>query len=498
MPKTSAILFDLYGTLLESDSRALHRALPRALGIRPSRWLELVRNDLLVKRFDEPAELAKHICDALAPGHPPEIEAECMAIVGRELQKVTPNEGIHPLLAFLRRRGFRLGLLSNLSSSFKEPLARLELADAFDAMVFSCDEGMTKPAPAVYETLLERLGVKAEESLFIGDSLANDVEAPTKLGIRSVHVGRCAAGHECIGRVAETGWFDFEGGAGARLLEPGREIVFEGIPLKVETLTPVPDADQGRYNLVYRSTARQDDGAKRTLFFKRFLLPESAYVEEFAHRVHREIGLPACRAEVIEGSEPFLVMSEAPGRKFDGETDVNLAHEIGRHHVFAFLFSNADMRPRNAFVDVSESGAPIMTMVDLEHCFFNLAIDVSGQTDPDKPQSLDQLSEAERTRRTLKKVLSERAMRRARKTFIETETCAVELADAFRRGFIDQFERVQGGRERLMSMLLDRVYREPYLVIGTQSYRRAMGRVDVEDIAERLALDAAKALAMFC
>jgi HAD superfamily hydrolase (TIGR01509 family) len=499
MARPVAIIFDLYGTLVDADSRSLHRAIPKALGVGARDWLEFVRTQLLVRPFDDPEAFARHICDTLAPEHAPALEQECIDIVARELQKVKPKEGIYALLAFLRRRGFRLGLLSNLSSSFKEPLDRLELSGCFDAMVFSCDEGVAKPSPEIYHTLLDRLGVTAAEALFIGDSLANDVQAPESLGVRAVHVGACepGSGHECVRDVSELGWFDFDADHGTRLLAPGSEIVVESERLSVETLEPVPDDSQGRYNLVYRVGVRKSDGARRALYCKRFLLPESAYVEQFAYELHHAIDLPSCTAEVIESREPFLVVSEAPGSKCDGNLDADLAYEIGRHHVFAFLFSNADMRPRNAFVERKEGSRPVMEMIDLEHCFFNLAIDVAGLSNPERPQTLDELPQEERSRRILKQVLSERAMRRARKTFIETETCAPELVESFRRGFIDQFERVQQRREALIAMMLERVYRVPHLVIGTQSYRRAMGRIDVEDIETRIHLEAEQALSMF-
>lgn len=497
MPKPAAILFDLYGTLLEADPRAVHREIPRALGVSPRRWLQFVRNDLLVRRFDDPAAFARHICDELAPGHPGSMEGECIAILDRALREVRPKEGVHSLLAFLRRRGFRTGLLSNLSSSYKQPLHRLGLEESFDAMVFSCDEGRAKPDEAVYRVLLERLGAGATDAWFVGDSLANDVEAPRRLGMRGIHVGSCAADHECVSDVSDLGWFDFDGGPGDRMLAPGRRFDFAGRLLTVETLTPVADDEQGRYNLVYRAVARDEDGGSRTLYCKRFLLPESAWVEELAHRIHSQIGLPACEAAVIDdGAEPFLVLSEAPGVKGESSLDRDLAYEIGRHHVFAFLFSNADMRPRNAFV-ARGGDVPVMTMIDLEHCFFNLAIDVEGIERPEDPASFDGMPPEELRRRTAKKVLSERAMRRARKTFIETESCAPDLREAFRAGFVDQFLRVRNGRDALLTMMRERLARPPFLVIGTHSYRRAMSRVDVDDIAERLELEPEAALALF-
>lgn len=492
-----AILFDLYGTLVRADTRTLHRELPRLLGVDRREWLEFVRGDLLVTPFADHAVFAKHICDVMAPSHAAELEKQCVELVDRELQKVERHEGVLSLLSFLKRRGFKLGVLSNLSSTYKDPVASLELAEYFDAMIFSCDEGIAKPDPEIYRRACERLRVAPENVLFVGDSLPNDVIAPKQLGMHVLHIGTNGEGFDSIADVAELGWMALaEGAETQRLLSRGDSIELGGIAVTVDTIEPVADDQQGRYNLVYRVGARDASGDVQTIYCKRFLLPESAYVEELAYHVHEAIGLSTCRARVIEGREPFLAISCAPGTKFTGTLNEEIAYEIGRHHVFAYLFSNADMRPRNAFLHQNGSGAAL-TMVDLEHCFFNLALDATDLAQANAPQTIDSLSGEELSKRGGKQVLSERAMRRARKTFIDTENADRKLVDAFRSGFIDLFTDVQQRREALRSLLMDRVYREPFLIIGTHAYRRAMAKMDVDDILTRLEKSAEAAYAMF-
>ncbi|MBQ5913607.1 MAG: HAD-IA family hydrolase, partial [Alistipes sp.] len=43
----------------------------------------------------------------------------------------------------------------------------------FDGIVVSGDEKLLKPDPAIYDCLLGRYGLKAEESIFIDDNVAN-------------------------------------------------------------------------------------------------------------------------------------------------------------------------------------------------------------------------------------------------------------------------------------------------------------------------------------
>ena len=196
-PQTEAIVFDLYGTLLRIGTPLVHKGIPRTLGVSSRPWMEMVRGELLVSRFSSPRELVRAVCERLAPSRPPQAEARCNELLERELASVEALPGVRALLAFLQRRGYALALISNLTSAHKEPLARLGLGELFSATAYSCDEGRCKPDPRIYLELCERLGVAPERVLVVGDSLANDVEAPRRLGMRALHVGAAAARARC-------------------------------------------------------------------------------------------------------------------------------------------------------------------------------------------------------------------------------------------------------------------------------------------------------------
>ena len=53
----------------------------------------------------------------------------------------------------------------------------ISFIERFDGCVFSFREGITKPDPEVYKTLLRRYGLKAEESVFIDDTEENVLSA---------------------------------------------------------------------------------------------------------------------------------------------------------------------------------------------------------------------------------------------------------------------------------------------------------------------------------
>lgn len=485
----TAVIFDLYGTLLRIQRPLIRHGVPRILGIKHRPWIDLVRNDLLTTSHPTPADFVREVCERLAPQRTEDEERRCLELVEQEIASVTTLPGVRALLAFLKRRGYPLGVLSNLSSVHKGPVKALGLEEFFAAAAYSCDEGRTKPDSRIYLDLCARLGVRPESVLVVGDSLSNDVQAPRALGMRALHVNPRSAA-EGLEAVFDLGWRDLEGGEPFRPLLPGA-VPLRGRAMALREKAPVAEDDQGRYNLVATARAQPADGGgggEVQVFCKRFLFPEAAHVEMFAHEIIGDAGLPVCDAALVERPEPCLVVSRAPGAKFQGTVDPVLAFEVARQCAAAYVFSNADLRPRNAFV-AWEDGHPRVTMIDLEHCFFNLALDAGGLADPLRPETFDRLSPEELQRRLKRRVLTERTTRRAMRTFVELEHLESEVGQAFKKGWIAAYETMRQDRDRICDRMKERVYREPFLIIGTQAYRRAMAGVDVEDIRRRLAED---------
>ena len=95
----------------------------------------------------------------------------------------------HPLLESLRHRGLRLGLVSNAFDPgwlLHRDLEQMGLAERLDFSVFSSEVGTRKPHPAIFERALGALGVSAENALFVGDRLYEDVRGAGELGMTTV------------------------------------------------------------------------------------------------------------------------------------------------------------------------------------------------------------------------------------------------------------------------------------------------------------------------
>jgi len=97
------------------------------------------------------------------------------------------RDEVWALAAEFRRTGGRTGFLSN---SGPEVMARVRerwpLDARFDAVVISCEVGVSKPDPRIYQLCLDRLGLPAPETLFVDDR-ADNIEGAARVGLRTLH-----------------------------------------------------------------------------------------------------------------------------------------------------------------------------------------------------------------------------------------------------------------------------------------------------------------------
>ncbi|MCI4362457.1 MAG: HAD-IA family hydrolase, partial [Thermoplasmata archaeon] len=99
------------------------------------------------------------------------------------------SPGLRPALVRLRRRGLRLGVVSNILYEPPEAahalLRRLGERRVFDAVVISSDGPDAKPSPGPIRRAADRLGVHPSELLHIGDGPA-DLVAAHRAGVAFV------------------------------------------------------------------------------------------------------------------------------------------------------------------------------------------------------------------------------------------------------------------------------------------------------------------------
>ena len=86
----------------------------------------------------------------------------------------------------LRRRGVRLGVVSNWDVRLAEILRCLGLFSEFDAVIISAEQAVEKPDAAIFRAAWTALGMRSEEVLHVGDSWRDDVCGATAAGMCAV------------------------------------------------------------------------------------------------------------------------------------------------------------------------------------------------------------------------------------------------------------------------------------------------------------------------
>jgi putative hydrolase of the HAD superfamily len=144
---------------------------------------EMLHDDAIWHRFTEEIFVGM--------GGPEEIASECATEIERGWE-VSANfelyEDVLPVLDDLRAHSLKLGLVSNGIRDLHEFVAHHRLD--IDAIVDSRTHGRVKPHPTIFQAALDRLEVRAEDAVMVGDSLEEDVDGARALGMRAILVDR--------------------------------------------------------------------------------------------------------------------------------------------------------------------------------------------------------------------------------------------------------------------------------------------------------------------
>jgi putative hydrolase of the HAD superfamily len=95
-----------------------------------------------------------------------------------------------PVLRKLREAGLRMGLISNFEEWLERLLEAVEVTTFFDVRVISGIEGIEKPDPEIFRVALERLGARPQESVYVGDNVAYDIDPAREVGMTGVLLDR--------------------------------------------------------------------------------------------------------------------------------------------------------------------------------------------------------------------------------------------------------------------------------------------------------------------
>ncbi|KXX66929.1 HAD family hydrolase [Flammeovirga sp. SJP92] len=167
MNNIKTIVFDLYNTLIEIKKSnhfflKLFKSSQDGFGLDASSYLQLVmKNDLNKLRTLLPLEFSN-------------LYDERLNDLTNELESVIIYTEVIDVLRDLKQN-FRIFLISNLASPYKEPVFNNNLDHYFEKMIFSCDYGYLKPNDKIFKEIEKITNNEPSEILMIGDSFKSDI-----------------------------------------------------------------------------------------------------------------------------------------------------------------------------------------------------------------------------------------------------------------------------------------------------------------------------------
>ena len=119
----------------------------------------------------------------------PTLEAYSAFLMNKFKDFAVPYEFTKPMLEELRRKGLKIGLITNGKSEIqRSKINRLGIADFFDEIIISGELGVGKPNTKPFEVMAQRLGIQPQNMIYVGDFPVNDIEASRKAGYIPVWV----------------------------------------------------------------------------------------------------------------------------------------------------------------------------------------------------------------------------------------------------------------------------------------------------------------------
>lgn len=200
MNDIKAVLFDAGNTLIWLDHPYVVQAL-REHGV------ETTMEALMAAEYD-----AKLLFDQLARGGELDDRARGRMFFAEIFRRVGVDEAQFPVLAQrlfarheeknlwgnvrertvetleeLRRRGYRLGVISNADGRAGQALDAVGLREHFELIVDSGLVGFDKPDPRIFHHALEQMGgIAPHEAVYVGDIYEIDVQGARAAGMRAI------------------------------------------------------------------------------------------------------------------------------------------------------------------------------------------------------------------------------------------------------------------------------------------------------------------------
>ncbi|ABX41925.1 HAD family hydrolase [Lachnoclostridium phytofermentans] len=187
-----AIFFDLFFTLIVPNYLEENNEYD-VLKLSKEEWESYAENDVLYQEralgiVNDEVSIVKKILELMSYEA---TEEQITEIINRRNDRMkraldTVDEEIIDTLRSLKSMEIKICLISNADCMDCKFWNQSPLSKFFDYAVFSCNVGMLKPESGIYNYALNRIGVKPEDSLFVGDGGSEELFGAKRVGMKTV------------------------------------------------------------------------------------------------------------------------------------------------------------------------------------------------------------------------------------------------------------------------------------------------------------------------
>ena len=180
-----AVIFDFGGVLVRTEDPSGRRVWEQRLGLAPNGLANAVFNSDIAhaatRGLVPAAQIWEHVAQTFNLDEPTLEALQTAFWSGDRVDRA--------LIDYIQqmRPAYKTAILSNAWSNGRRVIGiDYGLADTFDEMIISAEEGLAKPDVRIYQVAAARLGVAPHEAIFV-DDFSENVAGAQAAGMHGVH-----------------------------------------------------------------------------------------------------------------------------------------------------------------------------------------------------------------------------------------------------------------------------------------------------------------------
>jgi epoxide hydrolase-like predicted phosphatase len=114
------------------------------------------------------------------------VKADRKKIMIDESKRNYPDTKVVSMIKKLRKKYLTVALTNNVREWFEDAIVNYDFMWLFNHIITSYETKKAKPDKAIYDIMLQKTGLKADECVFVDDQ-AENLPVPKKMGMKVIH-----------------------------------------------------------------------------------------------------------------------------------------------------------------------------------------------------------------------------------------------------------------------------------------------------------------------